>query len=128
VLLGLPLLTADYDLWISSSSIELLNQATAPFGLIPTAPPAQARTRGRYVLENDEHVDVICAATLHTQSGEALSHADAWARRQAIDVAGTQVAIPSIRDLILLKRIRPRAKDLEDIRALETLLRKGDPS
>ena len=37
VLLGLPVLTADYDFWIGSEDIAMFNAACAPFGLNPHA-------------------------------------------------------------------------------------------
>jgi hypothetical protein len=61
VLLGLPLLTADYDYWIAIDDIERFNALAATFQLHPTRTAADARRHGRYVLENDEHVDVLVA-------------------------------------------------------------------
>jgi hypothetical protein len=63
VLLGLPVLTADYDFWIDIEQIARFNAAAAPFGLRPTRSPEDARRTGRYALENDEHVDVLVART-----------------------------------------------------------------
>lgn len=40
-----------------------------PFQLNPTRLPAEARARGRYVLENDEHVDVLVARSVPTVDG-----------------------------------------------------------
>ena len=61
VLLGLPVLTADYDFWIAIDDIATFNAAVEGAGLQPTHSPDEARRRGRYVLENDEHVDVLVA-------------------------------------------------------------------
>ncbi len=47
VLLGLPVLTADYDLWTHPDDIELLNRAVEPFGLVPSVDVTTARARGR---------------------------------------------------------------------------------
>jgi len=127
VVLGLPVLTADYDFWIHIDDIERFNSAAAPFGLAPTRSVAEARGRGRYVLENDEHVDVLVARAVPTIDGQSVSFADVWGRRQPVALAeGVSVQLPAIADLILTKRFAPRPKDLEDIRLLEILQQEGD--
>jgi hypothetical protein len=127
VLYGLPLLTADYDLWIAPADVEKVNQASVPFGLSPTLTPEEARRQGLYALENDEHVDVICAATMSTIDGATLAHDVVWQRSQRVDLREATVCVPSIPDLIACKKVRPRAKDLEDIAALEALLAREAP-
>ena len=62
VLLGLPVMTADYDFWIAIDDIAAFNAASVAFGLLPNLEPDAARLRGRYALENDEHVDVLVRA------------------------------------------------------------------
>ena len=123
VLLGLPVLTADYDLWANPDDIELLNRAVAPFGLSPSLDVATARSRGRYVLENDEHVDVLVARSVSTVDGEP-THFDAlWARRAEIWLDDhVRVSMPSLDDLRTTKRFAARPKDLEDIRLIEALI------
>ena len=61
VALGLPVLTGDYDFWLHIDDAAAFNQALAPLELYPSAEPDEARTRGRYVLENDERIDVLLA-------------------------------------------------------------------
>ena len=73
VLLGLPVLTADYDFWAHIDDAARLNAAAAPFGLVPTRTPDEARKRGRYALENDEHVDVLVARTVSTGTGQVVA-------------------------------------------------------
>jgi hypothetical protein len=122
VLLGLPVLTADYDFWIAIDDIVRFNTACAPFDLVPTRTEEEARRAGRYVLENDERVDVLVARSLHTDDGRLIEFEGLWHRRQTIDLGdGVSVAIPSIDDLILTKQIAARPKDLEDIRLLTAL-------
>jgi hypothetical protein len=122
VVLGLPVLTADYDFWLHIDDIERFNGAAAPFGLVPTHSPREARQRGRYVLENDERVDALVARAVSTVEGAAVAFADVWPRRRKeILSADTTVELPSIADLILTKRFAARPKDLEDIRLLEIL-------
>ncbi len=122
VVLGVPIMTADYDFWLHADDFELFNGAAEPFGLHPNKSLEEAKRAGRYVLENDEHVDVLIARSVSTVDGVSLDFDDAWTRRQSIVVAsGVAVAIPSFDDLILTKRVAPRPKDAEDIRTLEIL-------
>ena len=122
VVLGLPLLTADYDFWLHIDDIERLNTAVAPFGLAPSYAPEEARRRGRYVLENDEHVDVLVARGVPTSGGVEVRFEDTWSRRQVVDFGeDVRVQLPSLDDLILTKQFGQRPRDLEDIRLLEAL-------
>lgn len=127
IALGLPVMTADYDFWIALDDTALFNAAAEPFGLFPNRTIDEARQVGRYVLENDERVDVLVARSIATVDGAKLSFDDAWARRVTVDVGPSTAAnIPCIDDLILTKRIALRPKDAEDVRWLETL-RRGKP-
>jgi len=45
VVLGLPVLTADYDFWLHADDIEKLNEAARPFDLEPNREPDDARKR-----------------------------------------------------------------------------------
>jgi hypothetical protein len=119
VVLGLPVLTADYDFWLHIDDVERFNAAAVAFDLVPTHEPEQAR---RYVLENDERIDVLIARSVPTLEGLAVAFADVWARRQSVPLSSrVTVALPSVDDLILTKRIAARPKDLEDIRLLTIL-------
>ena len=73
VLLGLPVLTADYDFWLHPEDVGRFNAACARFDLVPTRSPEDARRPGRYTLENDEHVDVLVARSVSTTDGTAVS-------------------------------------------------------
>jgi hypothetical protein len=121
VLLGLPVLTADYDFWISIDDIEAFNAVGARFDLHPTRTPDEARRHGRYVLENDEHMDVLVARSVPTLEGLVVRFDDLWRARRGVSLADAEVWMPSLDDLILTKQIQPRPKDLEDIRLLRIL-------
>jgi len=123
IALGMPVLTADYDFWIHIDDIEKLNTALEPLELFPNRPPAQARARGRYVLENDEHVDVLVARARTTADGVSLAFDDAWSRKERHGDASLAVWLPCLADLILTKRWAMRVHDLEDIEFLEALRR-----
>lgn len=122
VALGLPLLTADYDFWLHIDDIAGFNQLAEPFELYPNHPPDDARRRGRYVLENDEHVDVLVARFVPTVDGHPVAFDDLWSRHVTCVVSdGTTVQMPSLDDLILTKQFGNRPRDLEDIRQLRAL-------
>ena len=100
----------------------MFNAAVEPQGLFPTRTPDEARGRGRYVLENDERVDVLVARAVPTVDGLRVAFDDVWLRRRALEVAaGVTIAVPALDDLVLTKRFGGRPKDLEDIRLLEAL-------
>jgi hypothetical protein len=122
VALGVPVLTADYDFWIHLDDIARFNEAVEPMELLPTRTPDEARARGRYVLENDERVDVLVARSVPTTDGVRVAFKDLWERRRLLSVGpDVEVSVPALDDLILTKRFASRPKDLEDIRLLEAL-------
>ena len=121
VFLGLPVLTADYDFWLAAEDIEPFNATARTFDLHPSYPADEARRRGRYILENDEHVDVLVARSMTTVGGDIVAFDAIWSRRQAIALDDASVYVPNLDDLILTKQIATRAKDLEDIRLLRIL-------
>lgn len=122
VVLGLPVLTVDYDFWIAIEDLERFNAALAQFDLQPSQTEEAARTRGRYALDNDERIDVLVARSVPTIDGRTVVFDDLWLRRERVlldqDVA---IDMPTLDDLILTKRFAARPKDLEDIRMLEIL-------
>jgi hypothetical protein len=123
VLLGLPVLTADYDFWIAIDGIAGFNAACARFGLTPTRSPDAARQSGRYALENDEHVDVLVARSVPTVDGARVEFEALWHRKVSLELGpGVRVHVPAIPDLILTKQVASRSKDIEDIRLLRLLL------
>jgi hypothetical protein len=126
VLLGLPVLTADYDFWLAIEDIATFNAVCEPFDLHPTRSPEEARASGRYVIENDEHIDVLVARSVPTLSGDVVTFESLWSERQPIAIDGsTTIWIPNLDGLIATKRIAARPKDLEDIRLLEALRKSG---
>ena len=126
VALGMPVLTADYDFWIAADDAARFNAALAPFDMVPTRSPDEARRVGRYALENDEHVDVLVASAMSTHNNLQMAFDEVWTRRAQVEVAaGVTIAMPSIDDLILTKRFAARPRDADDIRWLERL--KGAP-
>jgi hypothetical protein len=122
IALGMPVLTADYDLWIHIDDIQKLNELGRDAGLAATCDPAEARRRGRYVLEGSEHIDVMVARSAPTKDGaQVLSFDDAWAQRKVLHSSGYDVTVPSIEHLIVTKRWAMRERDLVDIQYLAEL-------
>jgi hypothetical protein len=120
--LGLPVLTADYDFWIHADDAAAFNTAAEPFGLLPTHTPEEARRRGRYVLQNDERVDVLVARSLTTVDQLRVDFEVLWPRRRRVELApGVGLWLPALDDLIQTKRFAARPRDAEDIRMLEIL-------
>ena len=66
---GVPVVTADYDVWLHIDDIEILNAAMAKLDYVPNHTAEATRKRGRYVLENSEHIDVLVALCKSTQAG-----------------------------------------------------------
>lgn len=127
IALGVPVLTVDYDFWLHIDDIAIFNAAIEPMGLLPTHTPAEARSRGRYVAENDERVDVLVARSVPTVDGVRVAFDDLWSRRRGLEVAtGVIIPVPATPDLVLTKRFGGRPKDLEDIRLLEALRKEED--
>lgn len=122
IALGLPVMTSDYDYWIGADDAAALNEALRPFGMLPTATPDVARQHGRYVIEGDEHVDVLVARGVSTIDGTMVWFDDVWTRRIHLAITDdVSIAIPSIEDLILTKKFGARPRDADDIRWLEVL-------
>jgi hypothetical protein len=122
IALGMPVMTSGYDFWIAGDDVVMFNDALSPFGMVPTRSPAEARAHGRYVLENDEHVDVLVARAVSTIDGAMVKFDEVWGRRVRPSIAdGVTIAMPCIDDLILTKRFGGRPRDADDIRWLERL-------
>lgn len=126
VALGMPVMTSDYDFWIAADDAQRFNDALREFDMFPSRSPDEARRNGRYVLENDEHVDVLVAAAVSTVDGTLVRFEDVWERRASIEIGdGVYAVIPCIDDLILTKRFGARPRDADDIRWLEELKRRA---
>jgi hypothetical protein len=115
---GLPVLTADYDIAVDRDQVATLLEVASRFDMVA---PDDAGARGFFSLENDEKIDVFCARTYSTSTGAVLSFEEMWSRRREIPLrqGGSSVYVAQIRDLIAFKLIKPRKKDLEDVKALE---------
>lgn len=122
VVLGLPVLTADYDFWLHADDAAAFNAGLMSLGLTASLAPEDARRRGRYVLENSEHLDVMVARAVTTVDGQRVEFDGVWERRVAHALGdGVSVSLPCLDDLIATKRFAARPRDSDDIRLLELL-------
>lgn len=127
ILLGAPVMTADYDVWVHIDDIGPLNAAFAALDHSPSRSPEEARQVGRYVLENGERIDVMVARAASAPDGQTLDFETAWRRRRTVTVLpGLDVTLPCLDDLIMTKRWGSRPKDIFDIQFLEALRARGD--
>lgn len=133
VLHGHRRLTADLDLVIDLTSMEIRRTMTAlaGLGLRPLLPVtadqlADAPTREHWVRDRGMRV-----FTLRDSSGyrvvdlltaSPVPFADLWERSVEVALEDVTVRIASIPDLIHMKRLAGRPKDLTDIEALESIL------
>lgn len=117
-------MTRDYDYWIAADDAALLNAALAPLELYPTRSPDEARQNGRYVIEGDEHVDVLVARAVGTTDGELVQFDDVWTRRVYLTIDDVAIAMPAVEDLIRTKKFGARPRDADDIRWLQHLAAK----
>ncbi len=133
VLHGHPRLTADLDLVVDLSPGEAIRAVAAlsRLGMIPRAPVrasdfADPEARKRWVDEKGMRVfsmhdprRPLVEVDLFVEP--PLPFEELWARAEEIVLEGSPVRVACIEDLIAMKRRAGRAKDLEDIAALEVL-------
>lgn len=123
IALGLPVTTFDYDYWIHTDDAAAFNAALEPLDLYPNRPLDEARKHGRYVLENEEKVDVLVARAVTTRDGVKVTFDDVWPRRQRLPYdTGISIYVPSLDDPILTKGFGSRPRDADDIALLRMLM------
>lgn len=125
IVIGIPVLTSDYDLWAHPEDAQKLNDALAKLEMVASREPEAARKLGRYVIENGERVDVLIARQVSTQDGVHVRFDDVFARAERVQTAdGAFVRVPIVEDLILTKRFGARPKDAADIDLLRAFAAK----
>jgi hypothetical protein len=133
---GVPRMTADLDLLLALDA-DNLAVALAVFarqGLVPSLPVPAADLldpANRLMWKQEKN---LIAFPFHNPARpfecvDVLIHAPldfdaAWSRRARRDVAGTEVPLLGLQDLIEQKRLAGRAQDLADVQALERLQRR----
>jgi Nucleotidyltransferase of unknown function (DUF6036) len=139
VLHGFARLTADIDLVIDLEPEPAKNamrtfadlglKARAPVALEAFADPGQ---RARWVSEKGMKVFSLWDSRkpmleIDLFVEHPIPFSELWDRSELIDLEDSQVRIAGLSDLIALKRLAGRAQDLQDIEALEAILKGRAP-
>jgi hypothetical protein len=121
---GGPVQSMDYDIFIDSSeeNLDKLLAIAKKYELLPSLAKDQISKHFKFRLENDFIVDVFRAKTLAISKSQKVSFTDLFARKEVLKgEEGLELNLPSIDDLILLKKLRSSPKDLQDIAYLKAL-------
>ncbi len=133
VLHGHARLTADVDLVVDLSPGEAIRPVAAltRLGMVPRAPVdardfADPDARRRWIEEKGMKVFSMWDPRAPLREVDLfveppIEFDDLWARAVAVMVAGQRVRVASLQDLLMMKRLAGRPKDLEDIAALTAL-------
>jgi Nucleotidyltransferase of unknown function (DUF6036) len=115
--LGRPRLTQDIDALAVLPEAEWVRalDSAAAFGIIPRISDALAfASRSRVLLMRHAKSGIDLDVIISGLPFEQL----AVERSQAHDIAGVSVRLPTVEDLLVMKAVARRPKDLEDIRGL----------
>ena len=139
VLHGYARLTADIDMIVDLDPVELKKTLTAmaALGLRPRAPVdplafADEKVRQSWIADKGMTVFSFWDPKVPMREVDLfvehpLPFAELWARSDLVKLENTTVRIASIFDLIALKRLAGRPEDLQDIEALEAIVRQRQP-
>lgn len=116
-LLGQPRMTADVDalLLVSQEDLPELLQKAGQMGFTPRIKDIEAFARKNRIIllrygESDTDVDISL--------GALPLEIEAVQRSRVIRAGNARIRVPTVEDLIILKAVAHRPKDLVDIRAL----------
>jgi hypothetical protein len=125
---GGPVQSMDYDIYVDNSekNIKLLLEAAKKFNLYPSVPKEEIQSHFKFKLENDFVVDVFKAKAIAIDKKKRISFSEIYERRCVLKgETGLELNLPSIDDLISLKKLRSLPRDLEDIKYLEALKKRS---
>jgi hypothetical protein len=123
VLLGAPLMTANYEFYLSPEPehLEELLSLARERGLEVTTKNPE-RLPFFSLLSDTLKLDFFRARAYSLKKGGAFTFEELFARKRIVPVEDFAVYIPTISDLIKLKQVRDSPKDREDIKYLQVLL------
>ena len=124
---GGPVQSMDYDIYIDGSeeNTSKLLAIASGFGLYPSIPKKEISKAFKFKLENDILVDVFRAKAFSSPKTGKITFAEIYKRKVlAKDLSGLEINLPSLDDLISLKKLRSSPKDLLDIQYLEEIKKK----
>ena len=122
VLLGAPLMTADYDFYFSPEKEhleELLEFAGDKSLEVSHEKPGELPFFS--LLSDTLKLDFFRCRFYQNQEGESFSFEDLYQRRRKVPVEDFVIFIPTIDDLIRIKKVRNSDRDREDIKYLQVL-------
>jgi hypothetical protein len=121
---GGPVQSMDYDIFIDGAkeNTRKLLDIAKNYGLYPSRKIEKLENTFMFKLENDFVVDVFRSRHFTSSNGKKISFDDIYLRRNTVKGAsGLEVNLPSIDDLIELKKLRNSPKDIQDIKYLEEI-------
>ncbi|MCX5750827.1 MAG: hypothetical protein NT099_04055 [Candidatus Saganbacteria bacterium] len=124
---GGPVQSMDYDIYIDGSeeNTSKMLEIAREFDLYPSVAKEELKKHFKFKLENDISIDVFRAKAFSSAETGKISFEELYNRKTiAKDPSGLEINLPSIEDLIALKKLRSYPKDLQDIAYLENLRRK----
>jgi len=124
---GGPVQSMDYDIYIDGSeeNTNKLLEIAAGFELHPSISKKELRKSFKFKLENEILVDVFRAKALSSSRTGKITFEEIYKRKVlAKDLSGLEINLPSLDDLISLKKLRSSPKDLLDIQYLEEIRKK----
>jgi len=138
VLQGYPRLTADLDLAIDLDEAPLRRalDALEELGLVPLLPVssrdfADPVQRAQWVDERDlrvftmhDRADPLRQVDLFAE--DPIPFEDLWSRAMVVDLDGVSIRVAAVDDLITMRAMAGRPRDLEDIQALLVIREQGD--
>lgn len=122
VLLGAPLMTADYDFYFSPE-VEHLEEllALARIKKLEVSPSDPRQLPFFSLLGDTLKLDFVRCRSYQTVDGETFCFEELYRRKKVIPIDTFAVSLPTIEDLIRIKKVRSSPKDLEDIKYLQVL-------
>lgn len=129
---GAPIVTADFDFWIPPEERARFIEILAT-NFDAELPPADRQTRPLLTAHvGPDQIDCFSPRRISNREGEILDFDTVYRRSRILkdETAGVAVRVPSLDDLIALKKFDPKdslkhQRNLEDIRFLLTLKKHG---
>jgi len=121
---GGPVQSMDYDIYVDGSpeNTDKLLAIAQKYELYPSIPKEKLHENFKFRLENDIAVDIFRAKSFSSGKGKKITFQEIYERKNTLkDFSGLEINVPSIDDLIALKRLRSSPKDLNDIKYLQAI-------
>jgi len=121
---GAPLFTYDYDFWIHPEDKDtVFDYLEDTLGMEASRDRIEKRPIFAFHSDSADKIDVFIVRKITNKKGETLDIDECLIRSVEISQPDSDfhVRLPSIDDLIKLKKMGKRPKDIEDIEYLETI-------